>query len=272
MTALRGPGRSARRGAWAGLFLCCALAAVARAEETPAANAGGTLTVFAASSLQEAFRALGTRFTAAGGTAVRFSFAGSQELRAQLEQGAQADLFASADLRHAEALQKSGLAGAPRSFAFNTLVIAVPKGNPARVKSLDDLARLEHLVVGAPEVPVGAYTEAIFARAEARTPGLAARLQKRISSREPNVRQVLAKVALGEADSGIVYRTDARALRDQVDAVELAPELAPRTEAVIATLAHAAHREAAEAFVAFLLSREGQAELAVQGFIPVAGP
>ncbi len=127
-------------------------------------------------------------------------------------------------------------------------------------------------MVGAPEVPVGAYTETLFARAEARTPGLAARLQRRISSREPNVRQVLAKVALGEADAGIVYRTDARALRDQVDAVELPPGLAPRTEAVIATLAHAAHREAALAFVSFLLSREGQAELAAQGFVAVAGP
>ena len=233
-----------------------------------------SITVFAASSLQESFRALAAQFEAKRGVEVKLSFAGSQELRAQLEEGAQADLFASADLRHAEALAKEGLAEAPRPFARNALVIAVAKGNPAHVAALADLARLDRVVLGAHEVPVGLYSERLLDAAEKETPGLRERVLAQVVSREPNVRQVLAKVALGEAQAALVYRTDARALAKDVDAVELPEKLSleSQTEDEIELLKKAAHPDDARAFLELLFSPEGQAALAAQGFRPVSVP
>jgi molybdate transport system substrate-binding protein len=268
--------RKATLGAGLLAFAWISLAPARAVADGGAANHPGpeTLTVFAASSLQEAFRELGTAFEKQAGASVRFSFAGSQELRAQLEQGAQADVFASADRRHADALLEEKLATAPRSFAYNTLVIAVPKGNPEHIKELADLTRLKHLVIGAREVPVGLYSDRLFAMADAKDPSaqLEKKLLARVASRELNVRQVLAKVSLGEADAGIVYATDARAMSPLVDAVSLPPDLEQRAEDVITPLVHSSHPALAATFIAFVFSREGQGVLAQHGFRPVNAP
>ena len=136
------------------LLFLAALAAipVARADERE-------LTVFAAASLREVFDDLGKGFEAKNaGVKVRISYAGSQELRTQIEHGAKGDVFASADLKHMAALEKAGLVAASRVFTRNEPVIVVPKGNPAGVRALADLPKAKRLVIGTPEVPIGNYT------------------------------------------------------------------------------------------------------------------
>jgi molybdate transport system substrate-binding protein len=240
------------------LILLSLVALVARADEPK------ELTVFAAASLREVFEDLGQRLESrTPGLKVRLNFAGSQELRTQIEQGAGADVFASADQKHMGALDKAGKVVAPRIFARNTPVVVVPKGNPARIASFDDLPNARRLVIGTPEVPIGAYTLAILDKAgrEFRDKVLA-----RVVSRELNVRQVLAKVALGEADAAIVYRTDAIAAKDKVELVEIPAKLNVEAEYPVAVLKTARNPEAARAFVELLLSGDGQKRLAAAGF------
>ena len=248
-----------------GLLVC----APARAADA-GPREGVTLTVFAAASLRDVFGALGTRFERAHpGVKVRFNFAGSQELRTQLEHGAPADVFASADTRHMEAARAGNLVEAPRLFATNAPVVVVPADNPARVHALPDLAMVERLVLGTPEVPIGAYTLQILERAGARLGAqFPARVQARVVSRELNVRQVLTKVVLGEADAGIVYRTDARSAGDRVRTVEIPPEVNVLAEYPLAVLARAPHPELARAWVALVTGAEGQAALSNAGFGP----
>ena len=226
------------------------------------------LLVFAASSLRDAFEELGRRFEAAHPTAkVVFNFAGSQELRTQIEHGAGADVFASADERQTRALESAGLLEAPRMFARNEPVIVVPAGNPARVGSLRDLSRAQRIVLGAPEVPIGAYSLRILDAAAARY-GTEFRqaVEAHVASRELNVRQVLAKVRLGEADAAIVYRTDALAARDDVESISIPKELNALADYPIATLRSAPDPATARAFVEFVLSPAGRAVLARFGF------
>jgi len=235
---------------------CCALLAVAQ------------LTVFAASSLRDAFQDLGRNLEQQHpGTSVSFNFAGSQELRTQVEHGARADVFASADPRTLRALAGAGLALEPQVFARNEPVIVVPAGNPAGIHSLADLPRARRLVVGAPEVPIGEYTVRILEAASRRYgPAFGAAVESRVASRELNVRQVLAKVALGEADAAIVYRTDALASRGAVEVISIPPELNVVAEYPIAVLRGAPQAGLARAFVELVLSPAGQAVLARHGF------
>jgi molybdate transport system substrate-binding protein len=230
--------------------------------------AAAQLTVFAASSLRDAFLELGQRFEAGhAGVSVSFSFAGSQELRTQIEHGARADVLASADERHLRALAEAGLAEAPRSFARNEPVIVVPSGNPAAIHQLLDLPRAQRIVVGAPDVPIGAYTLRILEAAAARYgQGFRAAVEARIASRELNVRQVLAKVRLGEADAAIVYRTDALAARDAVETISIPADLNVVAEYPIAALRAAPQPALARAFVELVLSPAGRALLARYGF------
>jgi molybdate transport system substrate-binding protein len=228
------------------------------------------LIVFAAASLRETFEALGRTFEAAHpDVKVRFNLAGSQELRFQIQQGAKADVFAGADLVHARALEEAGLIDKPRIFARNLPVVVVPKGNPSSVKTFADLPRARRLVIGSPEVPIGRYTLQILARA-GKTNGeaFARAVEKNIASRELNVRQVLAKVTLGEADAGIVYRTDAIAARDTVEIVEIPTALNVIAEYPVAPLKAAAQPALAEAWCELLLSSAGRAALARSGFLP----
>ncbi len=235
---------------------CCALLAVAQ------------LTVFAASSLRDAFQDLGRNLEQQHpGTSVSFNFAGSQELRTQVEHGARADVFASADPRTLRALAGAGLALEPQVFARNEPVIVVPAGNPAGIHSLADLPRARRLVVGAPEVPIGEYTARILEAASRRYgPAFGAAVESRVASRELNVRQVLAKVALGEADAAIVYRTDALASRGAVEVISIPPELNVVAEYPIAVLRGAPQAGLARAFVELVLSSAGRAVLARHGF------
>lgn len=223
------------------------------------------LTVFAAASLREAFEDLAkTLESKSPGLKVHLNLAGSQELRTQIENGARADVFASADQKHMDALVKAKLVVAPRVFARNTPVIIVPKGNPAKVGSFEDLPRAKRIVIGVPEVPIGTYTLQILDKAGA---DFKQKVIANVVSRELNVRQVLAKVTLGEADAGIVYRTDAMAGKDKVEIIEIPAKVNVVAEYPVAVLAKAPQAAAARAFVDLLLSGDGQKRLAAAGFV-----
>jgi molybdate transport system substrate-binding protein len=226
------------------------------------------LVVFAAASLREVFEGLVPAFEASHPEAkVLLNLAGSQELRVQIEQGARVDVFASADLKHMGLLEKQGLVDRPSVFARNEPVIVVPKENPAGIRSLTDLPKSKRLVVGAPEVPIGAYTLRIFDAAGKKYGGdLRARLEASIVSRELNVRQVLAKVTLGEADAGVVYRTDARTAGDRVQVIAIPADLNVLAEYPIAVLGSAPEPALARAWVELVLSRKGQEALVAGGF------
>jgi len=226
------------------------------------------LTVFAASSLRDAFQELAQRFeTEHAGAAVSFNFAGSQELRTQIEHGARADVLASADERHMRALVDADLAVAPRTFARNEPVIVVPAGNPAAIHALLDLPRAQRIVVGAPDVPIGAYTLRILEAASSRYgPGFRAEVEARIASRELNVRQVLAKVRLGEADAAIVYCTDALAALEAVETISIPAGLSVVAEYPAAALRGGSHPPLARAFIDLVLSPAGRALLGRHGF------
>jgi molybdate transport system substrate-binding protein len=257
-----------RRRVLARLALALGLAAC-RSDDQPvaAAPASRDLVVFAAASLRDAFTILGASFERANpGTRVTFQFAGSQELRTQIEHGAHADVLASADTRHMAALVDARTLAAPALFAHNEPVIVVARDTSAKVAALADLATVPRLVVGGPEVPIGRYTEQILARADAAAPGQKAAIEARIVSRELNVRQVLTKVSLGEADAGIVYRTDAIAAGDKVTVVTIAPELNVVAEYPIAVATAARDHELAAAFVALVTSAAGQDVLRRHGF------
>lgn len=236
----------------------------ATAVATPAA--AQELTIFAAASLRNAFEALAEDFRRVHPAVdISFNFAGSQELRTQVEHGAQADVFASADRQHMDALVAQKLVRPPALFARNHLVIAVPEGASA-VNQLQDLPRAQRIVIGGPDVPVGRYTREMLARATARWPGFENEVMARVVSQELNVRQVLAKIALGEADAGIVYRTDAATSPDKVDVITIPPDLDVAVEYPIGVLAGAS--PAAQAWVEHVLSPAGQQVLVRFGFEP----
>ncbi|HWV78315.1 MAG TPA: molybdate ABC transporter substrate-binding protein [Isoptericola sp.] len=218
-----------------------------------------TLTVFAAASLKGSFEDLAAQFEAAHeGVDVQLSFAGSSDLVAQIQQGAPADVFASADTATMDRLVADHLVGDPQDFATNTLEIAVPPGNPAGVETLTDLASPGvKLVLCAPEVPCGAASAKVAD---------AAGLDLRPVSEEQSVTDVLGKVTAGEADAGLVYVTDVAAAGDDVEGVEL-PESAEAVNTYpIAPVADSDRAELAQQFVDLVLSSEGQQSLAGFGF------
>jgi molybdate transport system substrate-binding protein len=226
------------------------------------------LTVFAAASLREVCQSLALTFEKQHpNLKVRFNFAGSQDLRVQIEHGAKADVFASADWKNMKSLASQSLVVEPSVFARNLPVVVVPKNNPAKVTTFVDLAKVTHLVVGAPEVPIGTYTELIFAAAE-KTNGkaFADKVRANVRSRELNVRQVLTKVAMGEADAGIVYKTDALTMPDKVQIVEIPSAINVVAEYPIAVLKAAPRGDLARDFVKLVLSKEGEKVLTAAGF------
>jgi molybdate transport system substrate-binding protein len=252
-----------------------AAAAGASAPAAGLAQEPARLTVFAAASLKDAFtdlaQVLARRQPA---ISVRFNFAGSQQLALQLQQGARADVFASADQRWMEAVRDSGLvAGTPRVFARNRLVVVTPAANPGRVDRLEDLARRGlKLVLAAEAVPVGKYSREALSRL-AGAPGFGAdypaRVLRNVVSQEENVKAVVAKVQLGEADAGIVYVSDvARPSRRAVRVLEIPDQYNVVATYRIAVLRTAGQKVGAGAFVALLVAPEGQALLARHGFLP----
>lgn len=229
----------------------------------PDAPARRPLLVFAASSLTEAFDAIARDFEAAHPAVdVRLAFAGSQVLRLQIEQGAAAGVFASANPDHMAALRAAGRVGEPAVFAGNALVVIVPReGSP--IERFDQLGQAKRLVIGAPTVPVGRYTRALFDRLAERDAPLAAAVRGNVVSEEGNVRLARAKVELGEADAAVVYHTDAVA-SPRVRIVPIPAGLAPPAEYVIATVGEGSADAAA--FVAWVRGDAGRAVLAAHGF------
>lgn len=226
------------------------------------------LRVFAASSLTDVFGDMAGAFEAAHpDTEVVLVFAGSQVLRLQIEQGAPADVFASADPRHMESLVREGLVTGQRLLAENELVVIVPLGNPAGIEAFTDLARAERLVVGTPYVPVGAYAREALRRAGAdgAFPGFEAAVLDRVVSEESSVRLVRAKVELGEADAAIVYRTDATAGRVQTVRVPAGANV--RARYLIGVVAGARNAAGAERWAGFVASPEGRRILSRHGFL-----
>lgn len=234
-----------------------------------------TLTVFAASSLTESFTEIGQAFEKVDpGVTVRFEFAGSQTLAAQIEQGATADVFASADLRWVQDVRDYGkLAGVPRVFAANRVVVIVPKKNPARIESLRDLARPGVKVALATSLaPIGRYSGTVLvklAHAPGFPPDFRSRVRANATFQEDSSKAVVAKVQRGEVDAGFVYATDVTpAVAPKVQVFEI-PERA-RTEVAhaVGVLKDAPQPEAGQAFVGFLLGLDGQEILKRHGFQP----
>ena len=231
-----------------------------------------TLTVMAAASLTEAFQEIGTQFEAAHpGVQVAFNFAGSQQLVQQLSNAAPADVFASADQRNMDTAVQSGRVSAADvlPFARNQLVVITPTSSPA-LAHLSDLAHPNlKLVLAAPEVPVGGYSLEFLNKAAqdpAYGPSFKEAVLGNVVSYENNVKAVLAKVVLGEADAGIVYSTDAYSAKGKVQEIEIPPALNVSAIYPIAVINDSTQLSLARAFVEMVRSTDGQKVLAKYGF------
>lgn len=236
-------------------------------------GAGRTrLAVYAASSLTESFGELAELFERAHPEAsVAVTFAGSQLLRIQIEQGAPADVFASANPLHMSELVDAGLISQSRVFARNELVLIVPLDNPAGIDSFADLPRARRLVLGTDQVPVGRYArEALSAADRTVRPGFRAAVTEGLVSEESNVRLARSKVELGEADAAIVYVTDA-ARSTRLRTIPIPEEVNVRADYFIGVVRREGASPLAEAWVQMVGSDEGRAVLERHGFA-VEGP
>jgi molybdate transport system substrate-binding protein len=219
-----------------------------------------TLTVYAAASLTSTFEKIGTDFEAGhDGVSVKFSFGGSSDLVTQIQEGAPADVFASADSATMDRLTVSGLDdGDPQNFATNTLEIAVPPGNPAGIKALDDLAKPGvDVVVCAPEVPCGAAAQSVAEKAGVRLDPV---------SEEQSVTDVLGKVASGEADAGLVYVTDVLAAGDRVEGVTFPESSSVVNTYPIVAVEGSKQADLGQEFIGAVTSGTGQQILQDAGF------
>lgn len=237
------------------------------------AEAGDSLTVFAAASLTEAFTTIGNDFARANHISVKFNFGGSDALVTQLAQGAPADVFASANQAQMTlASQKGLLDSTPQVFARNRLIVIVPRSNPAHIHSLADLGRPGvSLVLAAPAVPAGKYARAAFAKwaaDKAFGANFLSRILANVKSNETDVKAVTAKVSLGEADAGIVYVTDVVPnVAAKVLTIEIPPALNQIASYPIAVTKSSGNAELARRFIAYVRSPAGKLVLAGQGFI-----
>lgn len=234
----------------------------------------GPVRVLAAASFTDVLGAVARRFEASHpGTRTELAFGGSQELRLQLANGAEADLFVSANRAHVDSLARTGRVRDVAVLACNGLAIVTARGNPHRLTGLADLANAPRIVLGIESSPIGAYTGEALAKVAARD-GAAARerILAHVVSRELDVRQVLAKVRLGEADAALVYRTDALAAGSSVATVALEPAFDVETRAYVATVEPPAHPGTARAFRAFLEGDEAEKALRDAGFRECAAP
>ena len=217
------------------------------------------LTVFAAASLTDVLPEIDPD--------ARYSFGGSNSLSVQIENGAPADVFASASPKLTERLHEQGLVEEPSSFAGNSLVLIVPRSNPAGIRSVRDLAEPGVAVdVAGPDVPVGEYTLRVLENL-----GLSRQILPNVVSRETDVRAVLSKVALGQADAGFVYATDAKQSPEDVTVIELPRSAQPPARYSVAVVADSPNRDAARVFARGLREAEAQAKLVARGFLPCHG-
>ena len=258
-----------------------ALTAVATTTQLPEATStppvpSGTITVFAAASLTAAFEEIKIAFEAENAIAsVTYNFAGSATLRAQLREGAPADVYASADTDNVQlAFEDDLVADDGRVFARNRLALIVPRGDPGRITGFVDLGNSGvKLVLAQPEVPVGKYAREALQKMQAEGSfgeGFADRVLANVVSEESSVKAVVAKVQLGEADAGIVYVTDVTPeLAADVTLIEIPAAFNVVAEYAIALTSNAGNPVTAAAFIEFILSEDGQAILGAHGFLPV---
>lgn len=228
--------------------------------------------VLAASSLTEAFQEIERDLEKKRPEVdVQLSFAGSSVLAMQVEQGGAGDVLATASDEHMQKLVKAGAIGEHEVFAHNELVVAVPPNNPAGLERFEDLAKVPRIVLGTKDVPAGKYADALIERARVTLgDAFSDGVKSHIVSREANVRLVLAKVALGEADAAIVYQSDVK--EGRAKAIEVPEALRERATYPIGIPTRAKQPELARAFVAHVLSDEGQAALAKHRLIPARAP
>lgn len=243
--------------------LMVVLAAGCGSQSNGSSGASTKIIVFGAASLTDAFTKLGSDYTAAHPrVTVTFNFAGSQELVAQLQQGAPADVLATADTKTMN--QVATLVDAQQVFACNKLEIAVPPGNPEHIASLKDLADPSlKVVLAAPQVPAGKYAQAILGKAGVTVKPV---------SLEDSVKGVVTKVSLGEADAGIVYVTDIQAAGGKVDGVTIPDALNLIATYPIAVVKATKNDQDARAFVDLVVSSKGRQVLQGFGFLPPSGP
>ncbi len=246
---------------------------------TPAAppKITGNLTIFAASSLTDAYNEMKGLIEAANpGTVITYNFAASSALRTQLEQGAKADLYASADTVQMDTAKKSGvIQGESTLFVRNTPVIIVPANNPKGIAAPADLAKPGvKIVLAAPEVPIGNYARQVIKKVgtdPANGADYEAKALANLVSNEANVRAVVSKIQLGEGDAGIVYSSDVTpAVRAQVKIIAIPTGVNIIAEYPVAIIKGAGNTAGAQAFIDYLVSAAGQAILLKWGFVPVS--
>ena len=253
-----------RIGALLALVLVVALAGsgCGSDDDDSSSKAGGDLVVSAAASLKPAFTSYGGSFTEAK---AQFSFAGSDELAAQIRKGAKPDVFASANTKLPDQLFAEKRVDKPTVFASNRLVLAVA-ADTDKVRSLEDVAGDKvSVAVGAPAVPIGSYTRKVLAKLDARTrKGILAN----VKTEEPDVAGISAKLQQGAADAGLLYFTDVDATNGKLKAIELPKSLQPQVAYVVAIVKGAGNREAAQAFIDGLRKGAGAEALREAGFKP----
>jgi molybdate transport system substrate-binding protein len=244
----------------AGLVVALVLASLASLAGRAAGAQREQLTVYAAASLTDVFPKIDP--------AQRYQFGGSNTLAAQITQGAPADVFASANTTLPKQLFAKGLCSEPVVFTRNTLVIVVPTANPATVHSIYDLTKKGvKLDIAGSGVPVGSYTLQILKNMNLSTAVLA-----NVVSKETDVREVLSKVALGEADAGFVYSTDAKTVPGKVTVIKVPAWAQPKVQYGICVVSKSPNKTDAQAFVNRVMSKAGQAQLLAFGFLPRVKP
>jgi molybdate transport system substrate-binding protein len=219
----------------------------------------GTITVLAAASLKETFTQLGQQFEAAHpGDTVKFSFGASSALAEQINSGAPADVFASAATKNMDQVVTTGNASNPQDFAQNVMEVAVPPSNPAKVTSVNDLAKSSvKVALCQPQVPCGVVAAQVFKNAK---------LTVKPVTLQPDVKSVLTQVELGNVDAGVVYVTDVQAAGAKVKGVTIPANVNATTTYPIAALTHSKVPSIAQAFVAYVLSPTGEQVLKAAGF------
>jgi molybdate transport system substrate-binding protein len=242
-----------------GICVATAVVGAAAVQSGGARSSKATPTVYAAASLTDAFSKIAP--------SARYSFAGSNTLAAQIRQGAPADVFASANMTLPRQLHDRMLCSKPVVFTRNALVLIVPSANPAAIHSVYDLKRHGiRLVIAGAGVPVGSYTLRVL-----RNMNLTSVLSS-VVSRETDVREVLAKVALGEADAGFVYSTDARTVPRKVHVLRIPARAQPNVQYGICVVSSSGHKAAANTFIKRVVGKAGQRILLRYGFLPRVKP
>ena len=231
----------------------------ASASASSSAALSGSITVFAASSLKEAFTTIGNQFEAAHpGVKVTFSFGASSTLATQITNGAPADVFASASPKNMQQVVTAGDASNPVNFAKNVMEVAVPPSNPAHVSSVNDLAKASvKTALCQPQVPCGATAAEVFKNAN---------ITVKPVTLQPDVKSVLTQVELGNVDAGVVYVTDVHSAGSKVKGVTIPDSVNASTEYPIAAITKSANLATAQAFVAYVTSPAGESVLSAAQF------